>query len=295
MSRMLISSFSVNTGGGCNIKCPFCVSRMSYRVNQPPKKMVNPQRLAFLADKFMDVSSGIPYGIITGKGEPTLAPREWLGEIIEVMRNVRGPGLGLVPELQTNGTLLNADNMGYWSDNGLSTIALSSVSHLDMVNSQMLTGGKLEWSQGRIIKEAKDIGLLIRLTVILTKGGVDSADSFLAFMNWAQAHGVHQVTFRKMGAPRDVTLNRSQKVAQWIQENNVDPNIIIGTLRQRVQAGEATEKKPWPWALRFGYDGMSVVVTDHMNAPKDGKARHAVVQPDGHLYGSWDDPADIII
>ena len=55
------------------------------------------------------------------------------------------------------------------------------------------------------------------------------------------------------------------------------------------------EKEPLPWALRFGYEGMSVVLTDHMNAPIKEHVRHAVIQPDGHLYGSWDDPSDIII
>jgi hypothetical protein len=40
---------------------------------------------------------------------------------------------------------------------------------------------------------------------------------------------------------------------------------------------------------------MSVVVTDCMSPPKDRVVRHAVIQPDGHLYGSWDDPGHILI
>ena len=114
-------------------------------------------------------------------------------------------------------------------------------------------------------------------------------------MRWAQDAGAHQVTFRKMGEPRNLSLPGSKEVAQWIRSNYVNPQLVIDWLRERVAAGHATEKDQWPWAVRFGFEGMSVVVTEHMTAPIKEEVRHGVVQPDGHLYGSWDDPADIII
>ncbi len=288
MSRMQISSLSVMAGTpACNLRCPFCISKTTYRVDRPVRTKVALDRIAFLADKFLRVNTGLPYGIITGKGEPTLAPKEEIGRIIEILYD---NGKGLIPELQTNGVLLSRENMEYWRSKGLNTVALSCVSHLDEVNSNLLSGGKVSWNLGETVREANNLGLLVRLTVVLTKGGVDSPDSFLAFMKWAKEMGAHQVTFRRMGLPRDLARPGSKRVADWIKENRVEPDFIIKEL-----AAKGREQEPLPWAQMFTCDGLSIMVTDHMNPPKDNVIRHAIIQPDGHLYGSWDDPGNILI
>jgi hypothetical protein len=142
-----------------------------------------------------------------------------------------------------------------------------------------------------VVSEAKELGLLVRLTVMMMKGGLDSPDAFIAFFKWAKEAGVQQLTFRKMGKPRDLARPGSLKVATWIDENYVGPEMVLDVLKQ----GGAKEVDPLPWALKFAYQGMSVVVTECLTPPKDGLVRSAVIQPDGHLYASWDDPADILI
>jgi hypothetical protein len=260
---------------------------MTYRSESPIKTKVSLDRISFLADKFLRVSLGLPFGIITSKGEPTLAPKEELGDIIEVLY---AAGKGLIPELQTNGTRLTPEAMGYWKDKGLNTLALSCVSHLDEVNSQILSNGEITWDIERTVTTANEMGLLVRLTVILTKGGVDSADSLLTFLEWAKNAGAHQITFRKMGKPRNLSLPGSSEVAQWITRNSIKPDFILSELATR-----GAEQDSLPWAQIFTYGGLSVVVTDHMNPPKDGIVRHAIIQPDGRLHGSWDDPGIILI
>ena len=70
-----------------------------------------------------------------------------------------------------------------------------------------------------------------------------------------------------------------------------DPEYFV--LRLLGERGQ--EQDGFPWARCFTCQGMSVVVTDCMSPPKDRVVRHAVIQPDGHLYGSWDDPGHILI
>ncbi len=288
MKNLQISTLSVMVGSPlCNLKCPYCISKQTYRVKEHSRMRVPLERIAFLADKFMAVRSGLPFGILTGKGEPTLAPREEIGDVISVLY---AGGKGLIPELQTNGTRLNEKNLGFWREKGLNTVALSCVSHLDGVNSSLLSKGEIKWNLGKTVRTASDIGLLVRLTVILTKGGIENTDALLAFLEFTKENGAHQVTFRKMGEPRNLALHGSLEVAKWIRAHNVKPEFILNEL-----AKNGKEQASFPWAQVFTYDGLSVVVTDHMNAPKDGVIRHAVIQPDGHLYGSWDDPGDILI
>lgn len=273
----------------CNLVCPYCVSKMSYRLKAKPGEPLTPERIAFLADRFLEVSGRKPgeklSGIITGKAEPTRAPMEEIGALIDILAQK-----DYIPELQTNGTLLTAENLRYWKEKGLDTVALSCVSHLDAVNSAIMAAGSFRWNLGGSARAASNIGLLVRLTTILTKGGIDSPDSFLAFMQWALKVGAQQVTLRKMGEPRNLALPGSMRIANWIRKNYVDPDFIV-----RILKVQAHELEPWPWALRFDYQGISVVITDHMTAPEKGVIRHGVIQPDGHLYGSWDEPKDIIV
>lgn len=283
-----ISSLSVMAGTpACNLRCPYCISKTTFRVEVPPKTEIPLERISFLANKFLRVADGLPYGIITGKGEPTLAKMEEIGGIIDVLNTS-----GLIPELQTNGTLLTPENLTYWKERGLNTVALSCVSHVGEVNSQMLSGGTVTWNLGNIVAQAKELGLLTRLTVIMSKGGIDSSEAFFDFLKWAKEVGGHQVTFRKMGQPRNLVLPGSQKVADWISANYVPPQMALEAL---TSCPDAKEQDPLPWSRRFSFNGMSVVISECITPPKDSLARSAIIQPDGHLYLSWDDPADIAV
>ena len=95
-----------------------------------------------------------------------------------------------------------------------------------------------------------------------------------------------------MGEPRNLVLPGSLTTAEFIRKNYIPPEMALEALKS---CPEAQEQDPLPWARRFSLKGMSVVVTECMSPPKDGLARSAVIQPDGHLYLSWDDPADIAI
>jgi hypothetical protein len=287
-SSLEISSLSVMVGSpACNLRCPFCISKQTYRVGAPSGHAVPLTRIAFLADKFLRVCAGLPYGIITGKGEPTLASTEELGDIIEVLY---AGGKGLIPELQTNGTRLDEERLGRWRAKGLNTVALSCVSHRDEVNSRLLSDGAVTWDLGGVVRMAREVGLLVRLTLVTVQGGVDSESALLSFLDWAARTGVHQLTFRRAGVPRQPGRPGSETVSQWISDNSVDPEFVLRVLGERGQ-----EQDAFPWARRFTCQGMGVVVTDSMNPPRDGVVRHAVIQPDGHMYGSWDDPGHILI
>ncbi len=287
-STLDISSLSVMVGSpACNLRCPFCISKQTYRVEAPLGCAVPLGRIAFLADKFLRVCAGLPYGIITGKGEPTLVSTEALGEIIEVLY---AGGKGLIPELQTNGTLLSEEKLACWRGKGLNTVALSCVSHRDEVNSRILSDGRVTWNLRRVVRIARDLGLLVRVTLVTVQGGVDSESELASFLDWAEEAGVHQLTFRRVGSPRQPGRPGSEAVSTWIRENRVEPNFVLKLLTER-----AEEQDAFPWARAFSHRGMSVLVTDCMSPPKDRVVRHAVIQPDGHLYGSWDDPGHILV
>lgn len=288
MASLEVSSLSVMVGtAACNLSCPYCISKQTYRVGHATRSTVSLERIAFLADKYLRVCAGLPYGILTGKGEPTLAPAEELADIIEVLY---ADGKGLIPELQTNGLLLDTPRLARWKSKGLNTVAISCVSHRDEVNHRLLARGAGEWSLERAVRSARDEGLLVRLTVVLVRGGLDSYEEVGAFVDWSTRVGVHQLTFRRLGEPRAPARPGAEAVSAWIRAHRVEPDLVLSVLGER-----GSEQAPLPWARAFTCQGMSAIVTDAMNQPLDRVLRHAVIQPDGHLYGSWDDPGHVLV
>jgi|GEM_PF-6247168 len=287
MASLEISSLSVMVGtAACNLRCPFCISKQTYRVGTPARSPVSLERVAFLADKYLRVCAGLPYGILTGKGEPTLAPPEEIADLIEILY---ASGRGLIPELQTNGTLLDERRLALWKQKGLNTLALSCVSHRDEVNRRLRADGAVDFDLARGVRMGRELGLLVRLTAVLVRGGLDSRDELAAFLDWSARQGVHQLTFRRAGEPRQPARAGSEPVATWVRTNRIETDEVVALLGER-----GREQPSFPWARAFTCQGMGVVVTDALNPPQDRVVRHAVIQPDGHLYGSWDDPGHVL-
>jgi pyruvate-formate lyase-activating enzyme len=282
-----ITSLSIMAGTtACQLSCPYCISKTTFTTEQP---RLDSRRLSFLIDKFRQACPGLPYGIITGKGEPTLF------DILPLIRTMHARGL--IPELQTNGVGWTKLNLAEWAEAGLNTLAISLVSERCDANSNIM--GK-EWDPvDDRIRYAIELGLLVRLTVPLVKGGLDSWESVKDFLEWAHSLKVQQVTFRKVGVPRPAGYptpdmrERADQVVEWVRNNSVDPELVSRTMTSFMPG--SVQQEPLPWAKLWTWSGMSIMLTDCMTAPKGGVVRHAVIQPDGHLYGSWEDPGHILI
>lgn len=266
----------------CDLDCPYCVSRTT-----PFIKGLNGEDYAPLpiiaewSHHYRRVADGIPFGLITSKFEATKMPKEELGEIMQVMKSG-----GLLVELQTSGLHLNEDNLAYWRECGLHTLALSCVSFDGEINSRIMSKSGLTWDIPSIIRTARPMHYLIRVAVIMCKGGVDSMDAFLAAVTAAQKAGVHQLTFRKMGTAETIDSKGGKKIAKWIKNNNTDqflPRKILEYLDEK-----GSDRQIVPWATIYSFKGMRIGVTEHMNRPDMDIARHGVLQPDGRLYGDWE-------
>ena len=225
----------------------------------------------------------------TGIGETTLAEPERLKQVFALWHD-----MGIISELQTNGSLLTHENLTLWHNNnkGLNTVAISCVSHFDQVNANILSKGRVPYNLAKTVGEARDIGLLVRLCVTMLRGdhgeGVNSPDSLLAFLKFAKEVGAEQVTFREMGKPRMIVEDRAKKVADWIDRHYVNPSFVINVL----EGVGATKEASLPWSVRYFYNGLSVVLAECLTPPIDGKVRSAVIRGNG-LYDGWDRPMRI--
>ena len=290
---MKISTISIIVGSSaCNLRCRYCISRSTYDITKKEKLFVPSEKLIAKASRVFANGEGFT-ALITGKGEPTLISHQKLTNLIRTLYKYTP-----VIELQTNGTLLTDLKVRDYARAGLSTVAISCVSNIDKINHQIMNDelGKA-WKLKEKAKLVIKNNLVLRMTVVAVKSGVDSISSFLNFVKWqkslAPTNYPLQLTIRRVGLPskRRLKTSAGKKVANFVKANQVDTAPIWKYLQRNAQ-----KIITFPWGAEvFDFQGVAVCVSDCLTIkPKEDIIRSAILYPDGHLRYSWEFPAAII-
>lgn len=284
---MKATSLSVNLAGPCNARCPFCVASATWKTDHDDNRFLRQGLLRALRyAAWHDVDTVL----ITGSGEPTLQ-RDLVLRVLEQAEEVGIP----VSELQTNGLLLARDP-GYLDElqaAGLDVVALS-VAGVTAESSSRRMGIELDWPA--LCRSVAQRGLVCRLSLNLTADdGPFLRDELPAFCDGLVALGVHQLTLRQLGVPpRPVESDESRRRMAWVRDNALPP-ADVAQLHGRV-AAEGTLLRTLSYGARVvDYRGLSVCVATCMTetaAPDE--IRSLILQPDGHLYHSWNHRGSIL-
>jgi len=271
-----MTTFQVSVTDRCDADCPFCISKMTYRVNHNN----------FNWDKLEDAISyaekkEIQIAKITGKwGEPLLVPERITGLL---------PHLQDFPEveLQTNAKRFFCDRSRWsaWRQLGLSLVSISCV-HWDSFKSKTIYDQIIDL---KIVTDVlKGFGYKTRLNCLLIRGMIDSpyhVDKFIGkFPN------VDQISFMPVGTSRKSTTEIGVKTYNYAREHSLsseEVQEIVSYLKSTY--GEAS-KTSYSTTFRDG-----IYIADCLALPptKD-EYRHLIYFPDGTLRYSWEDPDSII-
>ncbi len=261
----------------CNLRCPFCVAVMT--PHYPKLDAINIPNLKAGAD--LAVRGGATTFLITGKGEPTLYP----DQITDVLQAVEGKFP--IVELQTNGLRIASGELdGFlfeWKRLGLKTVALSVVHWDAEVNAMMSPREGQMPNLAQMVQGLRSMGFTVRLSVVMVKGGIDTVGKFSAFIDWAQANGVHQLTFRPVTRPDDA----DGKVSTWVQGNCVSQEFASDCDSYLRTHGTHL------LSLGFGADvfdvhGQNVCLTNCLTLDETGKEiRQLIYCSDGHIRYDW--------
>jgi molybdenum cofactor biosynthesis enzyme MoaA len=261
----------------CNLRCPFCVATMT--PHYPKLDSINIPNLKAGAD--LSVRGGATTFLITGKGEPTLYP----DQITEVLQAVEGKFP--IVELQTNGLRIASGEMERflpeWKRLGLKTVAVSVVHWDAEVNAMMNPReGKMP-DLASLVQGLRSMGLTVRLSVVMVKGGIDTLDKFATFIDWARAHGVHQLTLRPVSRPEDA----EGKVSTWVQEN-ATPEGLAQECHEFLKSRGTHLLSLGFGAEVFDVKGQNVCLTNCLTLDSTGKEiRQLIYCSDGHIRYDW--------
>jgi hypothetical protein len=239
--------------------------------------------------------------LFTGKGEPTLFPKEITG-YLDLMQKYDFPRI----ELQTNGIRLwddlrdaeTPDHAPYlqdWYDKGLTTVALSMVHWDAAVNGAVYAPGREKYNGS--IDPAKryfpdlpiltqmlhDAGFFVRWSATMLDGYVHDVGSVTGLIDAAKRNGVEQLTLRKVLATEST---RDAKVNEWVKEHACKRDDFEGILEW---VGSQTKLMTLSHgAAVYDVGGQNVCLTDCMTScPEGDDIRTLIFFPNGQTRYDW--------
>jgi molybdenum cofactor biosynthesis enzyme MoaA len=289
---MKISTLSIVIGNkACNARCGFCVSRMTgfAEVKGKPILRTLPEHrppMNFESAVALAKIGGTTTVLLTGKGEPTLAPDE-ITYFLDLLR-------GQFPfvELQTNALAIGRavrdgdevwlDRLKVWRVLGLNTIAISVVSVRDEQNAEVYHEDYP--SLAATVRHLHDLGFTVRLSLMLVRGLVDTPSRLLDVLAWCRKHRVEQLTVRPIRRPenthdtatadfvreRGISAEQEQHITAWVTS--------VGRRILRLSHG----------AEVYDVDGQNVCLTDCLTVPSgEGQIRTLIYYSSGRVAYDW--------
>lgn len=269
---MKANNLTISIPGKCNFNCPYCVSNMTYGVQENERRFVeNLHKTKRLAERM-----GVSHILITGKGEP-FDSEHYLEQVLDVF-------YGDFPiEVQTHHHNFTATGK-YFLLKKIDVLAIS------VDNPNLLSMEKDVW-------RSLSNDVLVRLTIILSKRFKDYRLPW--FINKCHDLKINQLTIRQPTVPKRIREDEiSLKTAQWI-EDNADDNMyyLLGDqLDQMKGTGEAAFIRDLMFgATVWDINGVGFTSMQYCVESQNGEVmRSLIYQADGHLYTTWDHPGSII-
>lgn len=296
---MRIQTFSIVVGTrACDARCPFCVSKMTGYGRLPPagdrihwQNFCKACRLAQIG--------GTTTVLLTGKGEPSLYPRE-IGNYLEALKPY---GFPLI-ELQTNtiniGRLaagqearvagLNKQTLRQWWIDGLNTVAVSAVDTDNMVNAAIY--GPAYPHLDQVADYLHGLGYSVRLCLMMMRGGIDCPEKLFEALEFCRAAGIEQITARPIRRPKN---SRDDAAARFIAERGLTPDEEMA-IRDWVGQNGTRLMSLMHGAVVYDINGQNFCLSDCLTVdPSNDDLRSLIFYSDGRLAYDWQHDGGVIL
>ncbi|MBU0666836.1 MAG: radical SAM protein [Nanoarchaeota archaeon] len=289
---MKIQTYSVLAGSTeCNAQCPYCVSKMTPKEGLE-KKLSEPNWRNFDIGCNYAKESGVSTVLITGKGEPTLFPKQ-ITKYLKRLNNYKFPFI----ELQTNGIELATEKynkyLKKWYKQGMTTIALSVVHYESEKNKEIFQPKAQNFCDlSNLVQKLHNIGFSVRLTCMMVKGYIDDMDGIDKLVDFAKENKVEQLSVRSIDRPLNT---RNKAVANWVDNHKI-PKERIDSIREYLDKNGTCLMELVHGAIVYDYKGLGLCLTNCLTIDsKDETIRQLIFFPDGHLRYDWQHEGAILI
>lgn len=280
-------------GHACQASCAFCFSKASVSEGFQAQlarsgSLARLERVAHAAK-----AAGAERAVITGGGEPTLLKAPLLEAGITILSKALGRTI-----LITNGHLLAratpqaaADQARRWSGAGLSILSLSRHAASD-TDAHRLMG--LRVATERAVEAAHTAGLTPRLIAVLQKGGIEDEAGLDAYLDWAVAHGITQITCKELYVSTALESQWSDAAANAYSAAHAVPLSLLLDMAAR-RGWTATSHLPWgAHVFAARHNGANIAIAAYTEPSVHwerfhGLARSWNTMADGQVLASLED------
>ncbi len=296
-------SIQVSDREKCNGGCLFCISRTTCNItnNTDGVRKCSEDRLCVGLNYAHHL--GATHTILTSKADPTQEDPAYLLSLVSMARNY----LPLV-DIHTNGFLMlpskpKHDLLEKLVKTGLTMITLSIASFNVEVNHHLML---LKESAAKLIPRARDLGLLVRCSLVMNRQGVSDFKGVMEYVKLSGELGAHMVIIREIWVP-EVYGEYNQKVYQWNKENMIPVKPIqdefIQVSQDRNNHYGLQQRDPLPWGTPVfavggifsdKNHGVNVTFARCDEATTGTVIKSIIHKPDGHGYRNWDHNGDIL-
>lgn len=276
----------------CNARCPFCISRMT------PEQGVNMKEAKINWRNFrkaclLSKMSGAKTVKITGKGEPTLFPKQ----ITAYLKKLKEFDFPLI-ELQTNGILLAENKKKYepflkkWNKLGLNTIIISIVHYEAEKNRRVFIPHKPHYiNLPGLIKWLHKLGFSVRLSCIMADSFICSPKHVENLIAFAKQSNAEQLTIIPVNKPGQSGNRDAEK---WVEKHCMEKKQIAEIQNYLAKKGKQIMKL-MHGAVIYDVSGQNVCIAECLTTPKDMRIRYLIFFPDGHLRYDWQYEGAVIL
>jgi molybdenum cofactor biosynthesis enzyme MoaA len=279
---------------GCQADCAFCFSEASISADQA-QGALSPRVVEALLERAL--AQGAERAVITGGGEPGLLP---LPRLIELVRACAARFPRKVV-LISNGVFLSRlereardSALARLEEAGLTVLSLSR-HHAEPERNAALM--RLDTGTERVLESFRSghfRALKPRLVAVLQRGGLDSTEAFAAYLEWAAAQGVDEVTWKELYvSTSDESVYHSRPSNLFSREHQVP--LAMATDWLLAQGWTRVAELPWGSPVYEGeVKGRRMRVATYTEPSlfwerTHGLARSWNVLADGACYASLED------
>lgn len=287
---MKFNTFCIVAGSeACTGGCKWCVASMTpaQSIHKGKAKPIDPRVFEMACQ--MAKNSGLDTARITGKGEPTLFP----DQITQILTTLKPYGFTFI-DLQTHGRHLadedfcSFDDIKSWADNGLTHVCISIVSYKPERNFEHYfskKGYKSYYDLPALITKLHKLRINVRLTCIMQKGDIDSAEELKKLMAWAKEIKADQVTILPVNKPEDRA--RNPKVYDAALEAMLSAEQLADIRGYVEKQGVPIRTLPWG-AKVFDLNGQNLCFNMCLTeSPDKDDSRQLIFYPPGTLGHDW--------
>ncbi len=273
----------------CNARCQMCIQEITWKIPTGEKDLFM-KGVADYTREFYEL--GGRKVIITG-GEPTLRPAR-IVFVLEELSNY--PDLELIA-MYTNGSRLLKETDGETlaqklKASGLHYVNLSS-HHYDSVKNNRIFG--IDVGNAQVIgKHLRDIDMPLRFCATLQKGGLETPEDVMKYLDFAQQCGAQDAYLRELFRVHNVDSSNEaiREHLEYIDFNFIPLKPVIEGLRTSgaIQIGQRTnfqgrEKNESAFETTKGFPFYTSEL--EIGREKSEELPYLVVMPNGNLYSTW--------